>query len=321
VRILFILVILAVVVAAFSGIDQVSETGPAISAEDVDGLRSCGPMRKEDPREDCVRRLQKILRLRGAAIPETGHYLSLTTEAVQQFQEGRGLPQQDGTVDEATLDALTEMPSGGGEWDLRHECASLRRSNGEQDSSGAASEGRCVVALRKRLNANGASLSDNSQFDDPTDVAVRAFQISVGLDAMGIVGPGTKKALYESRPPTGELTVAPDCKLGGCTVYLTRRMTKALARASRNDPAQYAITSALTVLACRRVKALVPDIVCQTVATYLVNAVIDVTDVVDKAQQASKRNACLMVVLGYPEGTKSLSPVRLSSSGGPRCND
>lgn len=320
-RILLILIILAVVVAAFNRIDQPPEAGPVILVEDLDGLRGCGPIEKGDTRDDCVRRLQKVLRFRGAAIPETGHYRSLTAEAVRQFQEARKgeLPRQDGAVDEATLGALTEMPASGGGWDLRHDCVWLRHGSAGKDSSGADSEGECVVALRKRLNTYGANLSAGSRFDESTDVAVRAFQISVGLNAEGIVGGATKNALYESQPPTSELAIAPNCALNGCAVYLTKRMTKALAGVSKDDPAQYAVTSALTVLACRPVKALLPDVACQTAATYLINTVIDVTKVVDKARQASKRNECLVVIMGYPQGAKSWSPVSLDLNGGSRC--
>jgi len=55
-------------------------------------------------------RLQKILRVRGAAITETGNYQNMTAETVQQFQNARGLP-VNGTADEATLHELTELPS------------------------------------------------------------------------------------------------------------------------------------------------------------------------------------------------------------------
>src|SRR5215470_1665 len=202
----------------------------------------------------------------------------MTAEAVQQFQKARGNGlAQTGAVDEATLRVLTELPGENDEWDLRRECVSLSRETG--GTGGAASEGRCVATLRKRLNEHGADLPGGNRFDEPTDVAVRAFQIGVGLEALGVVGPQTKDALYAQRPSGDESTIALNCEPRGCAMYLTRRMTKGLARAEKNDPAQYAITSALTVLACRRVRALALDVVCQTVASYIVDAVIDVTTV------------------------------------------
>jgi peptidoglycan hydrolase-like protein with peptidoglycan-binding domain len=321
VRIFFVLVILALAVTMVNrvGIDQVSEPGPVISAGDTARLRGCAPMRAGDPRGDCVRWLQEVLRARGSAIQSTGSYHDLTTTAVMQFQQARGLPRKDGAADEATLFALTELPLGGDEWDLRRECVSLSRNkNGTQ--GGADSEGSCVVALRNRLNDHGAALPSGDRFDERTDVAVRAFQISVGLDALGIVGPQTKDALYGAQPPGGESSIVLKCEAAGCAMYLTRRMTKGLASASKKDPAQYAITGALTVLACRRVKALSMDIVCQTAASYLVDTLIDVTAVADKAQQAGKRNACLVVNLGYPSSSTSWSPLSLAVNGGPNCH-
>src|SRR5262249_47049051 len=157
--------------------------------------------------------------------------------------------------------------------------------------------------LRNRLNEHGAKLSGGDQFDEPTDVALRAFQISVGLKAAGIVDPTTKAALYEPPGPGGESAIELDCAGAACRMYLPRHMTKGLASTSRSDPARDAVTSALATLACRRVKALLLDVACETAVNYVVDAAIDIAGVVDNAQQASKHNACLVAVLGYPQGS------------------
>jgi peptidoglycan hydrolase-like protein with peptidoglycan-binding domain len=332
-RVLFLLVILVLFAAVINGedIDRVPEPGSVKPVGGVTGLLGCGPMRPGDPRADCVRELQKILRDRGAAIQPTGNYQEKTTEAVQQFQLAAVqqfqlagvLPRQDGVVDEATLEALAKLPSGDADWDLRRECVSLRRNAGRTNLQGGAdSEGRCVVALRKRLNEHGAELPDGDQFDEATEREVRAFQISVGLEAVGIAGPQTKEALYGPRQPDGQLIIdSSNCTPRGCSLYLTQRATRGLATASRREPAQYAIVAALTVVACRRVKALSLDVPCQAAATYTVDKMVDITDVADKAQRASNQNACLVVNLGYPKGSGSLLPLALGVDGGRNCRE
>src|SRR5262249_49562452 len=154
------LLILALAVAMFngSGIDRVPDPGPAGSTEDLEGLRGCGPMRTGAPSSDCVRRLQRMLRARGAAIPETGNYQNMTAEAVQQFQKARGNGlAQTGAVDEATLRTLTELPGEGDEWDLRRECVSLSREN--SGTGGAGSPGRCGATVRGRPDGDGGGLA------------------------------------------------------------------------------------------------------------------------------------------------------------------
>jgi peptidoglycan hydrolase-like protein with peptidoglycan-binding domain len=323
-RVLFLLVILALFAAVINGedIDRVSEPGSVGPAENVAGLLGCGPMWPGDPRTDCVRELQKVLRDRGAPIQQTGNYQEKTTEAVQQFQRAGMLSRKDGAVDEATLRALAKLPSGDVEWDLRRECVSLRRNTGRANPQGGAdSEGRCVVALRKRLNEHGAELPDGDRFDEATDREVRAFQISMGLEAVGIAGPQTKDALYGPRLPDGHLIIdTPSCTSSGCAVYLTRRATKGLATASRSEPAQYAVAAALTVAACRRVQLLSLDVPCQAAVTYAVDKMIDLTQVADKAQRASNQKACLVVNLGYPKGSTSWLPLTLGVDGGPNCH-
>lgn len=62
-----------------------------------------------EPRADCVRGLQDLLRVHGAPIDTTGNYLDNTTRYVEQFQAARDL-RQDGVLDAATMDALVALP-------------------------------------------------------------------------------------------------------------------------------------------------------------------------------------------------------------------
>ncbi|MFH9723979.1 penicillin-insensitive murein endopeptidase [Streptomyces sp. NPDC017254] len=55
--------------------------------------------------------------------------------------------------------------------------------------------GSDVAALQFLLNAQGAQLTADGVFGSGTDTAVRSFQSAKGLDADGIVGPNTWKAL------------------------------------------------------------------------------------------------------------------------------
>src|SRR5690242_7567957 len=103
-----------------------------VIAQEFDTLRGCGTMRWEDPRPDCVRRLQRALRVHGAPIRETAAYLAETTKYVSEFQAGRGLA-ADGVADGRTVAALADLPHDPAAWDLRRDCVSLRRPTGGQD--------------------------------------------------------------------------------------------------------------------------------------------------------------------------------------------
>jgi predicted lipoprotein len=115
--------------------------------------------------------------------------------------------------------------------------------------------------------------------------------------------------------------VASNCELSGCAIYLTRHLTNNLAAASNNKPARNAIIAALTVLPCRRVKALSLDALCQAVASYVIDKAIEATGVVEKAQRASSQKACLVVNLGYSESNTSWSPLNVDVYNGPKCRD
>ena len=124
-----------------------------------------------DQRADCVRSLQELLRARGAPIDATGNYLTETARHITEFQRARGL-RPDGVVDEQTSAALADLPRHGARWDLRRDCVSLSLG-----SDGAPnSHGQCVVTLRARLAANGASGPAGEEFDTAAEAAVRTFQ-------------------------------------------------------------------------------------------------------------------------------------------------
>jgi peptidoglycan hydrolase-like protein with peptidoglycan-binding domain len=286
------------------------ESEAGIPAQELDDLRSCAPIGWDDQRAGCVRMLQHVLRIRGAAMEQTGRYLNETTDRVKQFQAVRGLP-ENGVADHATLSQLIELPHGNADWDLRRECLSLSRG----DSGGPDSQGRCVTALRRRLNAHGAELPDGDRLDEPTGLAVRAFQMTAGLEAKGVVGPQTKKALYAPLPPRSQPRVDPACRPSGCALYLSRSTTKDIASTIPSDrTARFLLAAGVSLLACWQVKR-VPGlgVACQPVVDYIIDQLVGTVVL------ASEQNACLVVNLGYPPGHKSWSPLSVGVSSGPEC--
>ncbi|MFD8206951.1 glycoside hydrolase domain-containing protein [Streptomyces sp. NPDC059695] len=104
-----------------------------------------------------------------------GAYGPSTTAAAGQFQNSRGLA-ADGVIGPRTWTAL-----------LSHGSAPTVRNG---------STGESVARLQRALTAAlGRSVSVDSVFGPDTDVAVRDYQSSRGLDADGIVGSGTWGAL------------------------------------------------------------------------------------------------------------------------------
>jgi hypothetical protein len=290
-------------------------SGPASGGSSFSGsgaLWACTPMQYGDPRKNCVRLLQHLLRARGAALPETGLYLTLTRDGVGQFQQDRGFPQT-GVVDDRTRRGLEQLPPEGTELDLRRECVTLSRNN----TGGPASSGRCVLALRHRLNGYGADLAEGDIFDADTDAAVREFQVNAGLPALGLVGPLTKAALYRPLPPPPAPHLMPGCTDTGCAIFVSRHTTRNLATAfPKNQIARHLIAAAVARLACRLVTAAPTlQVVCRPVIAYIL------ATVADALVRASEQNACLVVTFGYPPGSNSWSPLRLTTGTGSSCRD
>jgi peptidoglycan hydrolase-like protein with peptidoglycan-binding domain len=56
-------------------------------------------------------------------------------------------------------------------------------------------KGEAVLALRRALRRHGQEIPEDDLFDAQTVAATKAFQMSAGLEADGVVGVATKKAL------------------------------------------------------------------------------------------------------------------------------
>jgi peptidoglycan hydrolase-like protein with peptidoglycan-binding domain len=111
-----------------------------------------------------VRKIQLLLRARGAALGVDGIFGPQTENAVKQFQGAKGLV-VDGVVGNQTWSALIIQVQRG-------------------------STGDAVLAVQTQLPG-----ADDAIFGPQTEGAVRAFQTRAGLVSDGIVGPLTWSAL------------------------------------------------------------------------------------------------------------------------------
>ncbi|WP_052441789.1 NlpC/P60 family protein [Streptacidiphilus anmyonensis] len=169
----------------------------------VDLRTSCGTIVQGNT-GNCVASLQALLNQHGASLNVDGQFGPLTLTAVESFQTAHGLT-ADGQVGPATEAALYATGTGGcsdsnctGTVDLRTQCPDLQQG----------SSGNCVSTLQTLLNGMGLgySITVDGQFGPATDSAVRDFQARAGLSVDGVVGSGTKAALYGPVPaptPTG----------------------------------------------------------------------------------------------------------------------
>jgi len=280
------------------------------AGSDVDGLRACGAMRWGDGRADCVRRLQWVLRARGAPIEPTGNYLAATTKYLTEFETGRGL-RPDGVLDRSTLDALTDLPSDPAGWDLRRDCVSLRRPTGHADGSG----GACVTTLRARLSAYGIPAGHGDTFDTEAVTAVTTFQQRTGLPPIGVAGPRTRQALYRSGTASG--TTAAGCPGRGCLIVIGRADTRDLASAfPDNTFMRSLLAEAISAAVCYQIRALpTASLVCQATGSYILDAVTQALNA------ASTRHACLRINVGYPPGQKTIAPLTIKPYTGALCHD
>ncbi|MER5887211.1 peptidoglycan-binding protein [Streptomyces sp. NPDC001941] len=115
--------------------------------------------------------LQHLLNAHGAKLDVDGQFGAGTRTAVVNFQKSKGLD-ADGIVGPNTWQALiTTVQSG--------------------------STGNAVKAAQSLLNAHGAKLTVDGDFGAGTRDATVAFQKAQDLDADGIVGPNTWKALVD----------------------------------------------------------------------------------------------------------------------------
>ncbi|WP_327164048.1 peptidoglycan-binding protein [Streptomyces zaomyceticus] len=117
-----------------------------------------------------VTTVQHLLTAHGRATGADGVFGAGTEAKVKEFQSASGLTPVDGVVGADTWSKLV---------------VTVRKGDG----------GSAVKAVQTQLNRYGAGLAVDGAFGDGTDGKVRSFQTSRSLDADGVVGPDTWRAL------------------------------------------------------------------------------------------------------------------------------
>ncbi|MFD7902729.1 peptidoglycan-binding protein [Kitasatospora sp. NPDC059747] len=195
-----------------------ASAAPAATAPSPIALTSsaCPADIRQGESDGCVTQLQLELDRTGATIAVDGRFGAATLTAVRVFQTAHALV-ADGIVGPATKAALdAAAAAASGTVDLRTQCGDLR--------TGAS--GPCVSTLQTMLNALGARLTVDGQFGPATDTAVRDFQAFHGLAIDGVVGQGTKAALYSGNagstgtPPPPGTPVDPAKVLAAAKAFL-----------------------------------------------------------------------------------------------------
>lgn len=131
----------------------------------------------------------------------SGYYGPQTQEAITRFQQDMGL-EADGIVGPATARALSEW--GGSPQPVDDPYAEPTNDGSvPRNTVQLNDEGEQVAALQQRLAELGYYDGDFSGvFDYATEAAVMQFQRNNGLEADGVVGPGTEETL---RRPSEEI--------------------------------------------------------------------------------------------------------------------
>jgi peptidoglycan hydrolase-like protein with peptidoglycan-binding domain len=133
------------------------------------------PIVQEGDREHPVRTVQHLLRARGKTVTVDGIFGAKTATAVRAFQKDKHLT-QDGDVGPDTWSALIIQVKQGNTGDA---VRGVQEEFQFRNLSGDPTKGVQIDGI----------------FGPETDDAVRGFQGAVGLDADGIVGPLTWRAL------------------------------------------------------------------------------------------------------------------------------
>ena len=180
----------AVVVAALAA--ALLTASPALAAPSPINLTSasCPAIIVQGQVSGCVTELQTLLNDHGANLVVDGDFGPATLYAVRTFQSASAIA-VDGQVGPQTK-AKLYYSSGLAPAEINLYSASCP-ANIVQGQTGG-----CVSELQRLLRRHGQSVVVDGDFGPQTYSAVRSFQSVMGLTVDGVVGPNTKRALYDS---------------------------------------------------------------------------------------------------------------------------
>src|SRR4051812_19225172 len=145
---------------------------------------------KNGDRGPAVRRLKKLLRDRGAELPDPDFFGDGTAKAVRAFQTQAGMT-ADGVAGPATWKRLR-----------RGEKKVDKPVHGPPPVLRAGARGAWVRRLQRLLGNSGFPVQKDGVFGPGTDAAARAFQANQKLAPDGVVGPRTWSALRRAKGAT-----------------------------------------------------------------------------------------------------------------------
>lgn len=184
-----------VVAAALAG--ALAVASPAEAAPTPINLfsSSCPSTIQQGQVSGCVTELQNLLNRHGAGLVVDGSFGPATLYAVRTFQSATAIA-VDGLVGPQTK---TKLYTSGG---TAPAPINLFSSSCPTNISRGQISG-CVTELQRLLRRYGYTVEVDGNFGPQTETAVRGFQSALGLGVDGIVGPITKRNLYDANEGPG----------------------------------------------------------------------------------------------------------------------